>query len=72
MRFSGKEEAGLALAQEKTTGYPATVFAARLTDSEAIVEDFMRVNIKQCSADEFRRLQYECNRHSQEILVQAT
>ncbi len=23
MRFSGKETAGLALAQEKTTGYPA-------------------------------------------------
>jgi len=44
MRFSGKEVAGLALAQEKTTGYPGTVFAARLTDSEAIVEDFMRIN----------------------------
>jgi len=45
VRFSAKETAGLVLAQEKTTGYPATVFAARLTDSEAIVEDFMPINL---------------------------
>jgi hypothetical protein len=45
VRFSGKEAAGLALAQENTTGYPCTVFAARLTDSEAIVDDFMRINL---------------------------